>query len=124
MSLVFRRTYSTLLQNRNVYFDLYQRQCLTSFSLPVPTLAETARKYLKTVAPLLNNDEFNETKKIVEQFRQESEPLQELLLKRAQTEENWKVWKQLYEITSNMFGHVAHMVLTTQEMIVSYNLRF
>ncbi|CAF3615540.1 unnamed protein product [Rotaria sordida] len=57
--------------------------------LPVPTLAETARKYLKTVAPLLNNDEFNETKKIVEQFRQESEPLQELLLKRAQTEENW-----------------------------------
>ncbi|CAF2585856.1 unnamed protein product [Rotaria sp. Silwood2] len=57
--------------------------------LPVPTLAETARKYLKTVGPLLNNDEFNETKKIVEQFQHESEPLQELLLKRAQTEENW-----------------------------------
>ncbi|CAF1011037.1 unnamed protein product [Rotaria sp. Silwood1] len=57
--------------------------------LPVPTLAETARKYLKTVAPLLSNDEFSETKKIVEQFQQESEPLQELLVKRAQTEENW-----------------------------------
>ncbi len=32
--------------------------------LPVPTLAETSKKYLKTVAPLLNNDEFNETKKV------------------------------------------------------------
>jgi hypothetical protein len=32
--------------------------------LPVPTLAETSRQYLKTVAPLLNNDEFNETKKV------------------------------------------------------------
>jgi carnitine O-acetyltransferase len=32
--------------------------------LPVPTLAETAQRYLKTVAPLLNNDEFNETKKV------------------------------------------------------------
>ncbi|CAF1362540.1 unnamed protein product [Rotaria sordida] len=62
--------------------DVRDRQLL-------PTLAKTARKYLKTVAPLLNNDEFNETKKIVEQFQQESEPLQELLLKRAQTEENW-----------------------------------
>ncbi|CAF0956245.1 unnamed protein product [Adineta steineri] len=57
--------------------------------LPVPTLAETSQKYLKTVAPLLNNDEFNETKKIVEQFQHESKTLQELLLKRAQTEENW-----------------------------------
>lgn len=26
---------------------------------------------------------------VVEQFQRESEPLQELLLKRAQTEENW-----------------------------------
>ncbi len=34
--------------------------------LPVPTLAETSRQYLKTVAPLLNNDEFNETKKVWE----------------------------------------------------------
>jgi hypothetical protein len=32
--------------------------------LPVPTLAETSIKFLKTVAPLLNNDEFNETKKV------------------------------------------------------------
>jgi len=32
--------------------------------LPVPTLAETSKKFLKTVAPLLNNDEFNETKKV------------------------------------------------------------
>ncbi|CAF3415005.1 unnamed protein product [Rotaria sp. Silwood1] len=68
------------------FFSFFLLLCIR---LPVPTLAETARKYLKTVAPLLSNDEFSETKKIVEQFQQESEPLQELLLKRAQTEENW-----------------------------------
>ncbi|CAF1201093.1 unnamed protein product [Rotaria magnacalcarata] len=120
MSLAVRRTCATLFINRNVSFDLYQRQHFASFHsvpfrrppittlrsmvrttstcsaqqsnlprLPVPTLADTARKYLKAVAPLLNNDEFNETKKIVEEFQHESKPLQELLLKRADTEENW-----------------------------------
>jgi hypothetical protein len=62
---------------------------------------------LKTIAPLVTNDEFVQTKqvrlvlfdshtyricftlKIVERFRQQSQPLQELLLKRAQIEENW-----------------------------------
>ncbi|CAF1023544.1 unnamed protein product [Didymodactylos carnosus] len=62
---------------------------MCSCSLPVPKLVQTAQKYLKTVAPLLNNDEFNETKKVVDEFLQEAEPLQQLLLKRADTEINW-----------------------------------
>jgi hypothetical protein len=40
--------------------------------LPVPTLAETAQKYLKTVAPLLNNEEFNDTKKVGEHLRKDA----------------------------------------------------
>lgn len=43
------------------YFFLFS---ILFIRLPVPTLAETAKKYLKTVAPLLNNDEFNDTKKV------------------------------------------------------------
>ena len=36
--------------------------------LPVPTLEETAKRYLKSVHPLLNNDEFENTKKAVADF--------------------------------------------------------
>ena len=36
--------------------------------LPVPTLEETAKRYLKSVHPLLNQDEFAYTKKVVEDF--------------------------------------------------------
>ncbi|UJR33201.1 hypothetical protein I4U23_020656 [Adineta vaga] len=81
---------STTISQRSAYMTSSHATEQTGLlKLPVPTLAETAQKYLKTVAPLLNNDEFNETKKIVEQFQRESEPLQELLVKRAETEENW-----------------------------------
>ncbi len=36
--------------------------------LPVPTLEETAKRYLKSVHPLLNKDEFEHTKKAVADF--------------------------------------------------------
>ncbi|KAL8720758.1 MAG: hypothetical protein Q9225_002424 [Loekoesia sp. 1 TL-2023] len=36
--------------------------------LPVPTLEETAKRYLKSVHPLLNQSEFENTKKAVEDF--------------------------------------------------------
>ena len=36
--------------------------------LPVPTLEETSKRYLKSVHALLNNSEFEHTKKAVEQF--------------------------------------------------------
>jgi hypothetical protein len=55
----------------------------------VPNLQDTSQKFLRTVAPLLTNDEFNETQLVVEQFQRESQPLQNLLLERAKREENW-----------------------------------
>ena len=36
--------------------------------LPVPTLEETSRRYLKSVHPLLNNAEFEHTRRAVEEF--------------------------------------------------------
>lgn len=38
--------------------------------LPVPTLVETSKRYLKSVHPLLNKAEYEKTKKIVDEFTQ------------------------------------------------------
>ncbi|KAK2806609.1 Carnitine O-acetyltransferase mitochondrial [Onygenales sp. PD_10] len=54
--------------------------------LPVPSLEETGRKYLKSVHPLLTAPEFQKTSKAVEDFIKpggEGEPLQKRLLARA-----------------------------------------
>lgn len=46
--------------------------------LPVPTLEETAKRYLKSVHPLLSNSEFENTEKAVEDFIQPGSIGQEL----------------------------------------------
>lgn len=54
--------------------------------LPVPSLEETGRRYLKSVHPLVSPAEFENTKKAVEAFIRpggEGEPLQQRLLARA-----------------------------------------
>lgn len=54
--------------------------------LPVPSLEETGRRYLKSVHPLVSTSEFENTKKAVEAFIRpggEGEPLQNRLLERA-----------------------------------------
>ncbi|KAJ5243400.1 Carnitine O-acetyltransferase [Penicillium citrinum] len=54
--------------------------------LPVPSLEETGRRYLKSVHPLVSTSEFENTKKAVEAFIRpggEGEPLQKRLLERA-----------------------------------------
>ena len=62
--------------------------------LPVPTLEETGRKYLKSVHPLLSAEEYKNTEKAVEAFIKpggEGEPLQKRLIARAQDpkHQNW-----------------------------------
>ena len=47
---------------------------------------------------------------IVEQFQRDSEPLQELLLKRAKTEENWVCKKSKYNKKYNFHYLVIPMV--------------
>ncbi|KAK7539614.1 acyltransferase ChoActase/COT/CPT [Phyllosticta citribraziliensis] len=65
--------------------------------LPVPTLDETAKRYLKSVHPLLNTQEFESTKKAVEDFVQPGgagETLQKRLIARRE-DPNVKNW--IYE---------------------------
>ncbi|XP_048776623.1 carnitine O-acetyltransferase-like isoform X2 [Ostrea edulis] len=58
--------------------------------LPVPPLEQTVQKYLRTVQPLLSDEEYANTLKIVKDFEKDPGPkLQNLLEKRAQRETNW-----------------------------------
>lgn len=62
--------------------------------LPVPSLAETAAKYLKSVHPLLSPEEFSRTETAVREFVKPGglgEKLQTKLVRRAQ-DPNCKNW--------------------------------
>ena len=62
--------------------------------LPVPTLEETGKRYLKSVHPLLNPQEFEHTKKAVTEFLKpggQGEELQKRLVARRDDPQhrNW-----------------------------------
>ncbi|KAG8228401.1 hypothetical protein J437_LFUL003874, partial [Ladona fulva] len=60
--------------------------------LPVPPLQTTLEKYLRTVRPLVTNEEFNITKSLVLNFGSPGgvgEKLQSLLQKKAKETDNW-----------------------------------
>ncbi|XP_013415790.1 carnitine O-acetyltransferase [Lingula anatina] len=58
--------------------------------LPVPSLEQTLDKYLKSVRPLLSDEEYDQTRHIVADFSKNPGPkLQDLLLKKAQSTDNW-----------------------------------
>ncbi|XP_072936490.1 carnitine O-acetyltransferase-like isoform X2 [Epargyreus clarus] len=60
--------------------------------LPVPKLDDTLNKYLKTVRPFLNDEEFTATSKLIKEFGSEGgvgRKLQNLLEKRAEKHLNW-----------------------------------
>ena len=62
--------------------------------LPVPSLAETASKYLKSVRPLLSDHEFQNTENAVREFVKPGgigEKLQTKLVRRAQ-DPDYKNW--------------------------------
>jgi hypothetical protein len=54
--------------------------------LPVPTLEQTLKKYIKSVKPFVNETEFEKTQKFCQEFQSngEGEKCQRLLLQRAQ----------------------------------------
>ncbi|PGH23492.1 hypothetical protein AJ80_02446 [Polytolypa hystricis UAMH7299] len=91
-----RRTNSTLPQG---YKEDLSKGKMLRFEdslprLPVPTLEETGRKYLKSVHPLLSQEEYKKTAKAVEEFIKpggEGEPLQQRLLAKNEDPkvENW-----------------------------------
>lgn len=60
--------------------------------LPVPALEDTLHKYLKTVKPLVTDDEFRLTEELVSKFKSPEgvgPKLQQKLQERANTKENW-----------------------------------
>lgn len=58
--------------------------------LPLPKLEETCDKYLKTVQPLISKEEYEETRKLVDDFSNgEGKILQKFLEKKVGEEENW-----------------------------------
>ncbi|XP_068244229.1 carnitine O-acetyltransferase-like isoform X1 [Palaemon carinicauda] len=60
--------------------------------LPVPPLEDTLNKYLKTVKPLVTDEEFRLTEELVKKFKSSDgvgPKLQQSLLERAKTKDNW-----------------------------------
>ena len=61
-------------------------------SLPVPSLQQTLDKYLRCIKPLVDHEDFEYTKKVVEEFKKPGgigEQLQDKLLQKAKQEKNW-----------------------------------
>lgn len=59
--------------------------------LPVPQLSDTIKRYLDTVEPLLNETEYETTKKVATEFASSSlgQKLQKLLVDKSKTTDNW-----------------------------------
>lgn len=60
--------------------------------LPVPSLQQSLQKYLKAVRPLVNDEEFEKTSKMVREFGKKNGTglqLQKALEERAKTHKNW-----------------------------------
>ncbi|XP_052823109.1 carnitine O-acetyltransferase [Octopus bimaculoides] len=59
-------------------------------SLPIPPLEQTLHKYEQSIQPLLGEEELQHTHKVIEEFKKGIGPkLQELLIERAKSTENW-----------------------------------
>lgn len=74
--------------------------------LPVPSLEDTSKRYLKTLHPLLSRDEYTASEKVVEAFNKAGgigEKLQKRLLRRAEepSSKNWiaEWWDQAAYLT-------------------------
>lgn len=60
--------------------------------LPVPPLQQSLQKYLKAILPLVSDEEFQNTSRVVKEFGKENGvgmKLQKALEERARTHENW-----------------------------------
>ncbi|KAH9871050.1 hypothetical protein J1614_006624 [Plenodomus biglobosus] len=65
--------------------------------LPVPTLEETAKRYLKSVHPLLSETEYNATTKAVEEFVAPGGPGEKLQKRLVARRENPEIKNWIYE---------------------------
>lgn len=59
-------------------------------SLPLPSLKSTLTRYFESVKPFVNEDDYENTRKIIENFEQnEGVKLQSILNDRAKATKNW-----------------------------------
>ncbi|GAB6021932.1 hypothetical protein CHUAL_006094 [Chamberlinius hualienensis] len=107
MDHIFRRTVTSSLKLGSSFFrscqisppvcrllssSTGQQQPQELPRLPVPTLKQTLEKYLQTVEPHLTNQQFENTKRLVNEFGKTGgigEKLQDQLVKRYNESDNW-----------------------------------
>jgi len=88
---VLRRSVYPILKSNNCRQRFYSHQDSLP-KLPVPPLAQTLDKYLKTIRPLVDEESYNNTKILIEEFGKkngEGERLQEKLELKAKSTANW-----------------------------------
>nr|XP_056713390.1 peroxisomal carnitine O-octanoyltransferase [Euleptes europaea] len=86
----------------------YQR---TLPSLPVPALDESLKKYLDSVKPFLNQEEYQRTESIVKAFENGiGKKLQQKLLERAKVKRNWleEWWLNMAYLESRISTQIFH----------------
>ena len=67
--------------------------------LPVPPLHQSLQKYLKAVQPLVNDEEFENTSKAIQEFGKKNgvgKELQKVLEGRAKAHDNWVTYFSVF----------------------------
>ncbi|XP_015186144.1 PREDICTED: carnitine O-acetyltransferase-like isoform X2 [Polistes dominula] len=91
---------------------------------PVPDLKLTAKRYLKSVEPLLNENEYCNTKRIVEEFISENgcgSSLHQKLLKRYDNTDNWM---SAWWLNTAYLGYRAPVIVNSSPGTVGPPLKF
>ncbi|KAL2750080.1 carnitine O-acetyltransferase-like isoform X1 [Vespula maculifrons] len=91
---------------------------------PIPDLKKTAERYLTSVKPLLSENEYCNTKRIVEEFISENGPgpfLQSKLLERYHNTDNWM---NNWWIEAAYLGYRVPLIMNSNPAIVGPPLKF
>ncbi|XP_046833806.1 carnitine O-acetyltransferase-like isoform X2 [Vespa crabro] len=92
--------------------------------LPVPDLKKTAERYLRSVKPLLNENEYCNTKRIVEEFISENGPGPLLQSKLLQKYDNTDNWLEEWWIKSAYLSYRAPLVMHSNPATIGAPLKF
>ncbi|KAL2731393.1 carnitine O-acetyltransferase-like isoform X1 [Vespula squamosa] len=91
---------------------------------PVPDLKKTAERYLRSVEPLLNENEYCNTKRIVEEFISEKGPGPLLHSKLLQIYDKTDNWLNDWWINSAYLGYRVPLIMNSNPAIVGPTLKF
>lgn len=91
---------------------------------PVPDLAQTAERYLKSVEPLLTDDELCNTKKIVQEFICDGGPGPALQCKLLERYENTDNWMTEWWLNTAYLGYRAPLIINSNPGTVGPPIKF